>query len=168
MIQSNNMEIDNSPNSPTSLLHLLASTSQQIEFFASSIVNEVRNGNESPLRVLIQLRAMEKASKQILEGIKPEILTAAEKYPGKEFEMYGNRLAKEELGVKYNYASCGDTIYERLQTDFNAAKSRLDERTAFLRGLKSPMTVVDELTGEVVSIRPPSKTSESGIKVFIR
>lgn len=156
------------PSSPTSLLHLLASTSQQIEFFSSSIVNEVKNGDESPLRVLVQLRAMEKASKAILEGIKEEILTEAEKYPGKDFELWGNKLSKEEVGTKYEYGASGDTVYERLQTDFDTAKRKLDERTAFLRALKDPMTIVDELTGEVVTIRPPTKTSTSGLKVTIR
>lgn len=160
--------MNESPNSPTSLLHLNPSSSQQIQFFATSIINEVKDGNESPLRVLIQLRAMEKASKQILEGIKDEILTAAEKYPGKEFELYGNKLSKEELGTKYDYSTCGDTIYERLQTDFSTAKDRLDVRCAFLRGLKEPMTVVDEMTGEVVTIRPPQKTSTTGVKVSIK
>lgn len=156
------------PSNPTSLLHLNPSSAQQVQFFATSIINEVKGGNESPLRVLIQLRAMEKASKQILEGIKDNIITESEKYPGQSWEMWGSKLEKAELGVKYDYSSSGDTIYERLQTDFNTAKSRLDERTAFLRGLKSPMTVVDELTGEIVTIKPPTKTSESGIKVFIK
>lgn len=156
------------PTSPTSLLYLNPSSSQQIEFFASSIVNEVRNGNESPLRVLIQLRAMEKASKQILDGIKENILTESEKYPGQNWEMWGNKLEKAELGVKYDYATCGDTIYERLQTDFDAAKDRLDARCAFLKSLKEPMTIVDELTGEIVSIKPPQRTSTSGLKVTIK
>ena len=156
------------PNSPTSLLHLLASTSQQINFFSTSIINEVKDGNESPLKVLVQLRAMEKATKEILAGIKDEIVTAAEKYPGKDFELWGNRLSKEELGTKYDYSVCGDTIYERLLTDFETAKSRLDERTEFLRALKAPMTVVDELTGEIVTIRTPLKNSTSGVKVTIR
>lgn len=156
------------PTSPTSLLHLNPSSAQQIEFFSSSIINEVKNGNESPLRVLIQLRAMERASKQILDGIKENILTEAAKYPGQYWEMWGNKLEKAELGVKYDYSTCGDTIYERLQTDFETIKARLDARCEFLRGLKEPMTIVDELTGEVVTIRPPQKTSTSGIKVTIK
>lgn len=160
--------MNEAPNSPTSLLHLNPSSAQQIEFFSSSIINEVKNGNESPLRVLIQLRAMERASKQILEGIKENILTEAAKYPGQNWDMWGNKLEKAELGVKYDYLTCGDTIYERLQTDFDTIKARLDSRCEFLKGLKEPMTIVDELTGEVVTIRPPQKTSTSGIKVTIK
>jgi hypothetical protein len=157
-----------SPNSPTSLLHLLASTSQQIEFFSSSIVNEVRNGDESPLRVLVQLRAMEKASKAILEGIKEEIITEAEKYPGKDFELWGNKLSKEEVGVSYDYSICGDPTFERLEVDFETAKAKLEERKKFLRTLTEPIPIGDTLTGELVTVRPPKKTSTSSVKVSIR
>lgn len=156
------------PGSPSALLHLNPSSAQQIEFFASSIINEVKNGNESPLRVLIQLRAMEKASKQILDGIKDELITEGEKYPGKEFEMWGNKIEKTDVKTEYDYSVSGDTIWERLNTDSETAKSKLDDRQKFLRGLKEPMTVVDELTGEVVTIRPPQKKTTAGLKVYIR
>lgn len=156
------------PSSPTSLLHLLASTGSQITFFSEAIVNEVKNGSESPLRVLIQLRAMERASKQILDGIKENILTEAAKYPGNSFELWGNKIEKSELGVKYDFSKCGDTVWERLQTDFETAEQRLKDRQEFLKKLKEPITLVDELTGEVVKVNPPDKTSTSGLKVTIR
>lgn len=156
------------PSSPTSLLHLLASTSQQIEFFATSIINEVKNGHESPLRVLIQLRAMEKATKQILEGIKDNLLTEADKYPGTSWEMWGNKLEKAELGTAYDFSVCVDPTFERLETDFNTAKEKLDERKAFLKTIKVPTPVGDIVTGELVTIHPPKKTSISGLKVTIK
>lgn len=162
------MEIDSSPNSPTSLLHLNPSSAQQIEFFATSIINEVKDGNESPLRVLIQLRAMEKASKQILEGIKDNILTESDKYPGTSWEMWGNRLEKSEVGVKYDYSLSKDTVWERLNTDLDTADVKLKERETFLKTIREPMTVVDELTGEIVKIFPPKKTSTTSLKVFIK
>lgn len=154
--------------SPTALLHLNPSTAREIQFFASSIIEEVKSGNESPLRVLVQLRAMEKASKQILEALREEIVTAAEKYPAKDFELWGNRLEKGSVKTEYDYSVTGDSIWERLNTDFETAKARLDDRQKFLRGLKEPMTVVDELTGEVVTIRPPQKKEVEGVKVFIQ
>lgn len=160
--------MEQAPSNPISLLHLNPSSAQQISFFAASVVNEVKNGTESPLRVLIQLRAMEKASKQILEGIKDNILTESEKYPGQSWEMWGNRIEKAELGVKYDYSHCGDTLYERLQSDFDAAKSRLEARCDFLKALSEPITIIDELTGEVVKVMPPQRTSTSGLRVTIK
>lgn len=154
--------------SPTALLHLNPSTASEIQFFASSIIEEVKSGNESPLRVLVQLRAMEKASKQILEGIKDNILTESEKYPGNSWEMWGNLIERSELGVTYNFAVCQDPVFEELETDFNTAKSRLDERKEFLKTLKEPITILIEKTGEIVKIYPPQKKSTTGLKVFIK
>lgn len=156
------------PGSPSALLHLNPSNSQQIEFFASSIIEEVKSGNESPLRVLVQLRAMEKASKQILEGIKDEIVTAAEKYPTKDFELWGNKLEKSEVGVTYDFSVCGDPTYERLEVDFNTAKDRLDQRKEFLKTLRSPTPIGDTVTGELVTVNPPLRKSTAGVKVTIQ
>lgn len=155
------------PSSPTSLLHLLASTSQQVEFFSTSIINEVKDGKESPLRVLIQLRAMEKASKQILDAIRDDVVTAAEKYPTQSFELYGNKLEKGEVGVTYDFSVCKDVEFERLEVDFNTAKARLDERKKFLQALKKPLNVVTE-DGEAATIYPPEKKSTTSVKVTIR
>jgi len=154
--------------SPSSLLHLNPSTSSEIQFFASSIIEEVKGGTESPLRVLIQLRAIEKASKQILEGIKDEIVTAAEKYPTKDFELWGNKLEKSEVGISYDFSVCQDPTYERLEVDFNTAKERLDERKEFLKRIKVPTPVGDVVTGELVTIHPPQRTSTTGVKVTIK
>lgn len=159
--------MNESPNSPTSLLHLNPSSAQQIQFFATSIINEVKDGNESPLRVLIQLRAMEKATKQILEGIKDNILTESEKYPGQNWEMWGNKLEKAELGVSYDFSVCCDPTFERLEVDFNTAKARLDERKEFLKAVKKPLDVVSE-DGEAITIMPPKRISTTGVKVTIK
>jgi hypothetical protein len=153
--------------SPTSLLHLNPSTSSEIQFFASSIIEEVKGGTESPLRVLIQLRAIERASKQILEGIKDEIVTAAEKYPTKDFELWGNKLEKSEVGVSYDFGPCMDPTFERLEVDFNTAKERLEERKEFLKAIKQPLNVVSE-DGEAITIYPPQRKSTTGVKVTIR
>jgi hypothetical protein len=154
--------------SPTSLLHLNPSTASEIQFFASSIIEEVKAGNESPLRVLVQLKAMEKASKHILEALREEIVTAAEKYPGKDFEIWGNKLEKGEFGISYAYETSGDIEWEQRNTDFETAKRRLYERQEFLRKLKEPLTAVNPDTGEVYEIRPPQKTSTTGVKVTIQ
>lgn len=159
--------MEQAPSNPISLLHLNPSSAQQISFFATSVVNEVKNGTESPLRVLIQLRAMEKASKQILEGIKDNILTESEKYPGQSWEMWGNRIEKAELGVTYDFGVCQDPTFERLEVDFNTAKERLDERKEFLKAVKQPLNVVSE-DGEAITIYPPQKKSTSGLKVTIK
>lgn len=156
------------PETPQGLMYLLPNTSSQIESFTRGIVNAVMEGNENPLNVMLQVRAMERACKAIADQIKDEIITEADKYPGVEFEFRGNKLVKGDVSTTYDYSVCNDTEWERRKVDADAAKDRLSERESFLKGLKEPITVVDHLTGEVVTVRPPLKKTTPGVKFFIK
>ena len=156
------------PESPSSLLNLLASTSVQVDVFSDGVITSVKNGEVNPLHVLIQLKAMELASERIKKEIRENSLTEAEKYPGTDFEFLGNKIIKGDVKTDYDYTVCGDTVWEQLKTDLDTAKTKLDERQAFLKALKSTIKVLDELTGELVEIRPPLKKTVSGLKISIR
>lgn len=156
------------PSSPASLMHLMPSTGEQINTFALGIVRAVKDGEENALDVMLQLRAMEKAFKVINEQIKDNVVTEANKYPGTTFKYRGVELAKGDVSTTYDYAVCGDTIWERLRVDADTAKLKQSERETFLKSLKEPITIVDEMTGEVVEVRPPLKKSVAGVKFFIK
>ena len=160
--------IDNSPSSPTSLLNLLASTSTQIDFFSDSIIQEVKEGNASALKVIVQLKAMELSSKRILKEIKDNVLTECDKYPGDKFEFLGNQLTKGDVHTEYDYSKCGDTEWERKNVDAETAIERLKERETFLKSLKEPIVMADTLTGEMVTVSPPIKRTTPGVKISIR
>lgn len=153
--------------SPIGTLRIMPSTPQQVATFAKGIIQSVKSGDANPLEVLVMLRSLELVSELVKDEIGDNVLRAADKYPEKKFEAFGAIIEKSENGTKYSYETSKDTIYERLQTDFNTAKDRLDERTAFLRGLKQPIIVIDEMTGEVVTITPPLKKSKSGVRVYL-
>lgn len=156
------------PSNAMGVVRLFPSTQTQIDVFSDNIIQSVQNGEASPLETLVLLKALEKASERIIKEIRDSVITAAEKYPEKTFEFAGATLERSEVDVKYDYAGCGDTVYEQRQSAVEAAKSLVNERTAFLRALKQPMTIVDELTGEIVTIRPPEKKSTASVKVTIR
>lgn len=156
------------PDKPISLLNLMASTSTQIDVFSDGIIESVKSGEESPIKVLLQLKAMEKASKRILEEIKENYLTESEKYPGNEFDFLGNKITKDDVYTEYDYSVCGDPVHDQRESIMNASKTMLDERKAFLKALKEPVTIVDEGSGEIITIRPPLKKSTPGLKVSIR
>lgn len=156
------------PSSPISLLNLMASTSVQIDVFSDAVIESVKQGEESAIKVHLQLKAMEKASERILKETKENALNEADKYPGNEFEVFGNKIQKGDVRTEYDYTVCGDTKWERLKADFDTAKRLLDERSAFLKAMKDPQPMVDELTGEVVTVCPPLKKSTPGLKFFIK
>jgi len=156
------------PQSPTELLTMMASTSTQIDVFSDGVIQSVQAGEINALAVLIQLRAMERASARILKEIAPNLLNEADKYPEKEFEYQGNKITKAEHGTKYDYSSCGDgEWFIHDQAVLSATNSR-KAREEFLKALKAPITVLDPLTGEVSTITPPTKKSTSGLNVTIK
>ncbi len=156
------------PQSPTELLTMMASTSTQVDVFSDGVIHSVQAGEINPLTVLIQLRAMERASERILKEIKENIMREADKYPGTEFEYQGNKITKAEHGTKYDYSSSNDPIYQRLFMVNEEANYQLRERENFLKAVKAPFSVLDEGTGEVSVITPPLKKSVSGLNVTIR
>lgn len=156
------------PQSPTELLTMMASTSTQIDVFSDGVIEDVQAGNINPLTVLIQLRAMERASERILKEIKPNIMNEADKYPGTEFEYLGNKITKAEHGTSYDYGACGDPVYQRLWEVAFEANGQLKERQNFLKAVKAPFSLLDEGTGEVATITPPIKKSTSGLNVTIK
>lgn len=156
------------PSSPASLMHLMPSTGEQVNTFAQGIIRSVKDGEENPLNVMLYIRAMEKAFRVINDQIKEYAVREADKYPGTTFNYRGVELAKGDVSTTYDYTVCGDTIWERLRVDADAAKLKLSERETFLKSLKEPITIVDEMTGEVVEVRPPLKKSVAGVKFFIK
>lgn len=152
---------------PTSVINLLPSTSDEMNRFANNVIQAVKNGEENPLQMLVQIRAMEKAFKIITDKIQDNLLTEAGNHPENKFEFKGNFIEKSEF-VTYDFSQCGDPTFERLEVDYNTAKDRLDERKALLKTLKEPTPMGDTVTGELVTVRPPLKKSVSGLKVFIK
>ena len=156
------------PTTAAGTLNLLANTQTEIDVFSDSVIRSVKEGEVSAIKVLIQLKAMEKATGRILNEIKENYLTEAEKHPESRFEYMGNQIEKAELGTKYNYDHCGDPVYRFHLQQVESATISLKNREAFLKALKEPITIVDEMTGEVVTIVPPLKSSTSGLKVTIK
>jgi hypothetical protein len=156
------------PNTAMSALRLMPSRAGEVARFSMQIVKSVQNGEANALEVLVMLRSLEAVSELVREEIEANILTEAERNPEKKFEAFGAIVEKSELGTKYNYLKTGDVEYERLKKESDSAKEKLTERETFLKSLREPLTVVSEETGEVYSIRPPLKTSKSGVKVFLK
>lgn len=156
------------PTSAMGTLRLMPTTASQIGQFSKQLIQGVQEGNINPLELLVVLRALGGVSKTVLDCINENIQTAADKYNEKEFEVFGAKIQKGDVGVEYDYKSSGDRDWERFATDEATAAARRKERETFLRSLKEPMSVLDEDSGETWQIRPPLRRSKSGVKVFLK
>lgn len=156
------------PTTAIGALRLLANTQVQVDVMSDGIIESVRQGDANPLEVLVSLKAFEKVSDRVLKEILDNFVTEANKYAEKSFEFAGNKIEKAEVGTKYDYSICNDPVYNHRLEISKKANEQLKEREEFLKALKEQVTIVDEGTGEIVTITPPFKTSTTSLKVTIR
>lgn len=159
---------DQLPNTAIGTLRLFATTQTQVDVFSDQLIQSVQNGEVNPIEILVQLKAFEKVSERVMKEIKPNVLREAGKYPGSSFEFNGNKIEKAELGTKYNYDTCNDPVYKQLMEEGKALSEKIKAREAFLKSLPGQTTIVDDGSGEVITLSPPLKTSAYGVKVSIK
>lgn len=156
------------PNSAYGVMRLLPDTKTGVDIFSKQLITAVENGEVNPLQLKALFKVMEKVSEKVDEGIKDSLLREADKYNEKKFNMYGFDIEKAEVGTKYDYAACGDPIYNHRLQIFLEAEKQLKERAEFLKALHEPLTLVDDESGEVATVRPPLKKSTTGLKFSMK
>ena len=133
---------------------------------AADISNAVTEGRLKPLETLAKLKFAETTIKTAIEGVMQAAIDEAGKYgSGEKITAMGCDLTQKESGVKYDFSGCGDAVYDRLTAEMEALKERIKERESFLKTIKQGMTVVDEESGEVMTIRPAMKSSKTIVEV---
>ncbi len=150
-----------------STVRLLPETKDQIAIFAKQLEDGLNNGQIVGSELLRFQKAMEK----IFEQIKPTLISTTideiSQYE-KNAIIKGTEFSITEAGTKYDYSKCNDSVYNDLCVSLDYAKEKVKDRETFLKALKAPMTVVDEDSGEIVEIFPPSKTSTTTVKVTFK
>lgn len=123
-------------------------------------------GTMNPLDVLIKVRWAQSILNTVAEGVLSACVEEASKYAkGERITMHGAELTMKEAGTKWNFDGCGDPVYSDLTEKSGAMKDMIKDRETFLKSLKQSMTVVDDATGEVVTIAPPQKQSKTIVEV---
>lgn len=67
--------------------------------------------------------------------------------------------------TRYDYSTCNDAELAKHEENIAKHSQLLKERQTFLKGLKKPVSVLNEETGEVDKIFPPAKLVTDTIKV---
>jgi hypothetical protein len=148
---------------------------------ASRLYESIMEGTNSAVQVAEMFKFVEETSKQLkeltddngknsfVELVREEIVSNSD--DGKSYvTKYGNKFELMEAAGKYDMASCGDPIWNKLYSEIQSLTQRLKERESFLKGIKSktePMNIVDPYTGELyenVELYPPIKSSTSTYK----
>lgn len=160
--------MDNLPTSPMGVLSMMANTQTSIDYFSDSVIALVKNGEENAIKVLVQMKAMERATERITKEIKDNCMREADLYPGTSFEYLGNTIQKVDVRTEYDFTACEDPEWNRLENTIKSLKVLQKQRESFLRGSGEPFAILNEETGEVNKVYPPIKKSTQGLKVNIR
>jgi hypothetical protein len=79
----------------------------------------------------------------------------------------GTKLELAEVGIKYDFTKCGDEMLNDLLAEQQRIDELVKERQTFLKTI--PVSGIDVVTisGELVRLYPPSRSSTSSIKTTI-
>ena len=79
----------------------------------------------------------------------------------------GTKLELAEVGIKYDFSKCGDEMLNDLLAEQQRIDELVKERQTFLKTI--PVSGIDVVTisGELVRLYPPSRSSTSSIKTTI-
>lgn len=133
---------------------------------ACAIIDTVLSGYVNPLDLPVKKKCIEQALDAALKnaGVQSAIIEEINKH-GKSASHLGAKLEVMEAGVRYDYSKCNDSELMRLEADLLAATNAVKLRQQFLRTIPTEgQTIISQLTGEVETIYPPSKSSTTTIK----
>jgi hypothetical protein len=145
-------------------------TKEERSQLVREIFDEVLNGRINPLELHLRLKSAEEVIKQLtgLKRYKAILLDEAEKH-GKSFNYQTAKIDISEVGVKYDYSGCGNSILEKLYEDKSLIDEAIKSIETYHKGLPSAgLQVVNPETGEVETHYPPSKSSTTSVAVTLK
>lgn len=134
---------------------------------AQLIISAIENGDVNALNLKIKIKAIENVIKTIKPILDKEARSIAELEGQKSFTRLGSTVKLQETGVEYDYTNCQDPKHAKLTESFESAKAAKENREAYLKALDKSETIVDEDSGEIVTIYPPIKSSTSSVVITL-
>lgn len=139
-----------------------------IQDFFNKILDLLDAGTHKPSDILLRFKAFDK----VFDAVKPHltelVVNEISLYPKAEANILGAEFKVAEAGVSYDYTRCGDVKWESLNQQLESIKVDIKKREEFLKGIKGHETIVDEISGEILTIYPPIRKSSTSIKVTIK
>jgi hypothetical protein len=133
---------------------------------AKSLLQLIEEGHIDALSVAMQMKYLQDVMELAKEKLREYVLSELNKYPkGEDITKHGATFQLKEAGVSYDYSGCGHSHYNELKQQIAILNEQCKEIEKFLRTVKDSMTVVDESTGEIITIYAPVKKSTSTYQV---
>jgi hypothetical protein len=145
--------------SATQYLFQFGNSKEEINKFTEQVQLEVINGEIDPYKFQGLINALVKGLQGALEHNLANLDTSS------KHEAYGFKFTPKEAGVRYDFSKCNHPQWIELDNKEKAIKEGKKEIETTLKSITKPLTIVDESTGDVVEVMPPTKYSKTIIEV---
>nr|DAN34886.1 MAG TPA: hypothetical protein [Caudoviricetes sp.] len=141
-------------------------TKQSQQELANSLIIPVLDGEVNPIEHVAKMRGLYDALKKVLDDdrIKDSVITETEKY-GKSASWNGCEITLKEIGSSYDYSVCNDPVYNAYLVRLKELQADMKDREAFLKSVPDNTTIVDDSTGEIVTLHPAVKMARQGYTI---
>lgn len=127
---------------------------------AKSLLQLIEEGHIDALSVAMQMKYLQDVMELAKEKLREYVINELSKYQkGQDITKHGATFQLKEAGVSYDYSGCGHAQYNELKQQIAILNEQCKEIEKFLRTIKDSMTVVDESTGEIITIHAPIRRS---------
>ena len=152
--------------SAISLFRKLPETKSQVSEYKNLIRSSVEKGEVNPLVFLKQVTALEQLVKELKQDvvIKNIILEESEKYGAKSFSDFGANFQIKEVGVKYDFSTCNDIVWEDIERKAKAIAVAKKERENFLKTIRNGNEVFG---ADGVQLEAPRKSSTTQVVITL-
>jgi hypothetical protein len=148
-----------------SVLRQMPDSLDGVKNFVQISKEMIMSGYIDALSVAVMLKGWETAIETLRKDpqIEEMILREVEKY-GKSTTYNGCTLTIKQVGTKYDYSDCNDSVLEHAQAQIDTWTQVAKDRQTMLKTLKD--TVANPDTGEVMY--PPKKSSSDKVTVQLK
>jgi hypothetical protein len=138
-----------------------------IQSAATELTQAVHRGDIDAKEAAVALDTMTKVLKAAIDDIDELVLTELGKYTkGERIKVGAIELQPRETGIRYDYSACSDPELDELLVQLYEVNEAIKVRQELLKAIKAPTTVVDPVTGEVITLQPPRRTSTSSYAII--
>ena len=140
--------------------------SQVIDLFVET-KDQIMSGEQNPLKTAVHLKALEEVIKKLRTDsqIQDYTLEEALKEGAKIFKMYGAGIQIKEMGVKYDFSDCNDSLLDGFYDQMDNLKTKIKNRENMLKTISEDSPAVS-IEGEILN--RPIKRSKTGISIILK
>lgn len=133
---------------------------------ADRAIRAVVNGDIDPLTAFINIKRMKAAIEVFEKDKQVQDITLRELAKYGQRQQFGDCILEEaEVGVRYDFSACGDSVLADLYAVRDANAADIKAREAILKAMPTS-GMADPETGEV--IYPPARSSKTTIKTTFK